>query len=108
MRKVFLKTREVASEGQSNTERNRIFLKVKEKIDAERQEKVNHQKRVQEEKDKLEKEKVEANRLAEVQKVKDEADKAAAFEASKLAEKRAQAMNVLLEALNQQRQIRAK
>jgi len=56
----------------------------------------------------LEKEKVEANRVAEVQKVKDEADKAAAFEASKLAEKRAQAMNVLLEALNQQRQIRAK
>jgi len=46
-------TREVAEEGKNQSERNRIFLKVKEKIDAERQEKVNHQKLIQEEIEKL-------------------------------------------------------
>merc|ERR1711957_410594 len=74
--------------GQS--ERNRIFLKVKEKIDAERQEKA-----------------VAAD-VAKVQADKDEILKKQNFLRDQEAEKRAQAMNVLLEELNQKRQVRAK
>lgn len=82
-------TREVAEEGKNQSERNRIFLKVKEKIDAERQEKVNHQKLIQEEIEKLAKEKEIAAAVAKANADRDEILKKQNFLRDQEAEKRA-------------------
>lgn len=101
-------TREVAQEGKNQSERNRIFLKVKEKIDAERQQKINEQKLVHENQQRLDVEKRQKDQADQVLKTKKEAEDKIEFVKNQEAEKRAQQMNVLLEELNQKRQLRSK
>lgn len=67
-------TREIAQEGKNQSERNRIFLKVKEKIDAERQQKINEQKLVHENQQRLDVEKKQKEQADQILKAKKEAE----------------------------------
>jgi len=105
LRTAFTKIAETKTQGQ---ERQRIFLKVKEKLDEETS-------RVQQLKEQMTQNKelitrdlqTEMENLTK-QREKEEAERKAAFEAQKIVDEQRRAKNELMDQLNRQRQVRAR